>query len=47
MFVLEGWMMKGKGGKVNQFFFLLEIGLIFNWEKEYEVYYFYTWGPRI
>lgn len=40
---------KEKGGKVSKkiFFFKLNIGLIFNQEKECKIYYFYTWGPRI
>ena len=37
-----------KGGKVRKkIFFSLEIGLIFNWEEECEIYCCYTWEPRI
>lgn len=40
---------KGKGWKVSKkiFFFKLDIGLIFNQEKECKIYYFHMWGPRI
>lgn len=44
----EGWQKEKEGRESQQNEgFLLDVGLIFNQEKECKIYYFYTGGPGI